>query len=52
MCAAAELWEALWTIDLWIAFEGKDTDSGMLMAPFRFFLKKGDIVELNAGEDS
>lgn len=49
LCAAAELWEALWTIDLWIAFEGKDTDSRMLMAPFSFFLKKGILWSLTLG---
>lgn len=41
LCTVAELREALWTIDLWIAFGGKDTDwyvNGILQV----LKKKGD----------
>lgn len=51
LCTVAEHREALWTIDLWIAFEGKDTDYGTLMAPFRF-RRNGKIRELKAGNES
>lgn len=44
LCSVGDLREALWTIDLWIAFEGKDTDSGTLMA-------NGKVREINPGND-